>query len=128
MIVNFSIAPEKVIIYTTWNANLGNTSFPLISMDRCSYIVSSSIESGINFDISGNRHHVQIGKYSSIGHNLKLNIDLHHDYLRISTGEIPELKHLTGYITNRNPRNLDCAETAHVLGVPIYSGFSKPNF
>ena len=94
MIINFSIEPEKVLDYTTWNANLGNTTFPLIFMDRCSYIVSSSIESGINFDIPGNRHHIQIGKYASIGHNLKLNIDLNHDYLRVATGEIPELKHL----------------------------------
>lgn len=94
MIINFSIEPEKILGYTTWNTTLGNTAFPLISMDRCSYIVSSSIESGINFDIPGNRHHIQIGKYSSIGHKLKLNIDLNHDYLRVTTGEIPELKHL----------------------------------
>ena len=94
MIVNFSIEAEKVLGYTTWNANFGNTSFPLISMDRCSYIVSSSIESGINFDIPGNRHHIQVGKYSSIAHKLKFNIDLNHDYLRVTTGVIPELKHL----------------------------------
>lgn len=95
MIVNFSIGPEKVRKYTSWTVNLSDTNYPLISIDRYSYIVSSSIESGINFDVAGNRHNVQIGKYSSIAHNFKLNIDLNHDYLNVATGAIPELKHLT---------------------------------
>jgi len=94
MIIDFSIAPEEVNNYTTWNFNISNISYPLISMDRCSYIVSSSIQSGINFDFPGNRHNIQVGKYSSIAHNLKLNIDLNHDYLRVFTGEIPELKQI----------------------------------
>lgn len=38
------------------------------------------------------------------------------------------LAHVTGYITNRNSNNLNCAEAAHILGVPVYSGFSKPIF
>lgn len=101
MIVKFGIEPEKVGSYTTWNFTLDDIKYPLISMDRCSYIVSSSIESGVNFDISGNRHNIQVGKYSSIAHNLKLNIDLNHDYLRVFTGEIPELKHINKWRLKR---------------------------
>jgi len=92
MITNFSINPTVINSYTTWHIKFPETEFPLISMDRYSYIVSSSIESGINFDIPGNRHNIQIGKYTSIGHNTKFNIDLNHDYLSVAMGEIPELK------------------------------------
>lgn len=94
MIVKFSVDPEKINSYSTYTLNLSETSYPLISLDRCSYIVSSSIESGVNFDIAGNRHNIQVGKYSSIAHNFKFNIDLNHDYLNVAMGVIPELKHI----------------------------------
>lgn len=101
MIIKFSIEPEKVQNYSTWNVSLNNVTYPLISVDRYSYIVSSSIESGINFDISGNRHNIQVGKYCSLAHNLKLNIDLNHDYARVFMGHIPELKHINKWRLKR---------------------------
>lgn len=94
MNLDFSVEPRTVNNYTTWNISFPDTEYPLISMDRCSYIVSSSIETGLNYDLAGNRHNIQIGKYSSIAHNLKFNIDLNHDYLNVFTGSIPELLHI----------------------------------
>lgn len=101
MILSFSVEPEKVTNYSTWNVSFPNTEYPLISLDRCSYIVSSSIESGINFDIPGNRHNIQIGKCCAIAHNLKFNIVLGHDYLRVFTGDVPELKHINKWRLKR---------------------------
>ena len=92
MNVEFSVEPEQIHRYSTYNLDI--TDYPLISIDRCSYVVSSTIESGLDLDVKGNRHNIQIGKYTSISYRFKFKIDLNHEYLNVAMGEIPELKKL----------------------------------
>lgn len=85
MITNFSIEPKKILEQTFVYIDLENNEFPLMCIDRDSYIVSSSIESGINLS-KGGVHNLQIGKFCSLAHNIIFEIDLNHDYSNITTG------------------------------------------
>ncbi|MGL4991474.1 MAG: CatB-related O-acetyltransferase [Sarcina sp.] len=85
MILNFSVNPKEIINSTTKYIDLYNFKFPLLCIDKDSYIVSSTIESGV--DLSDDRvHNIHIGKFCSIAHNVAFIVDLNHDYNNLSSG------------------------------------------
>lgn len=94
MIINFSANPYIIKNISTVNINLSNseTNFPLMIIDRDSYIVSSEIQSGINFDNERIGHNLQIGKFCSFADKIKFMIGLNHDYKHITTSACAFLK------------------------------------
>ncbi|WP_094606117.1 2,3,4,5-tetrahydropyridine-2,6-dicarboxylate N-acetyltransferase [Sporomusa silvacetica DSM 10669] len=87
MIVNFNINPQKIKETSIVTVNYDNVQqFPLMVIGLDSYIVSSEIQSGINFDKEHLAHNLQIGKYCSLADKIKFMIGLNHDYKSITTG------------------------------------------
>jgi virginiamycin A acetyltransferase len=59
--------------------------FPVFTISRGSYIVGMEIQSGINFDVPGGRHSIQIGQFCSIAENITLIVELNHDFQTVTT-------------------------------------------
>ena len=100
MELKLAVPAGQVNSYSTCNANQkeGNCGsiygYPLVSLDKGTYAVDVTIESGIDDHKEENCHNVQFGKYTSIAHEFKLNIDLNHDYLNVAMGVFKELEDL----------------------------------
>lgn len=75
----------------TMDTNTGK-NFPVLVIDKDSYIVGAKIESGINFDWEGGVHNIQVGKYSSIAEDVWFIVDVNHDYLSVFQGCISVIK------------------------------------
>lgn len=90
MIQSLSINPGTVNDYTVISLTCpySTVPFPLLQIDRDSYVVGLEIQSGINFDYERGGHCVQIGKYCSIAEKETLLIDLNHDYKSVFQGEV----------------------------------------
>lgn len=89
MIHAISINPYQIHEYTEFtisNQNLTLNRFPLFSIDMDSYISNAEIQSGINFDIEGNRHCLMIGKMCALADSITFLIDVNHDYSSINQG------------------------------------------
>jgi len=93
MIQTLSIQPRQVRGYTeiTFNEPKEMAGFPLLSIDRDSYIVGVEIQSGLNFDFAAGRHCIAIGKTCSLAEKITFMIDLNHDYRSVSQGDAPFL-------------------------------------
>ncbi len=91
MIINFSVEPRQIQKTTIAYMDIEKEKFPLVCMGKDSYIVSSTIESGINLSKDG-VHNLQIGKFCSIAHNVSFVIDLNHDYHNIMMGDSDLIK------------------------------------
>ena len=89
MIQTVSIQPHQIKSYTcvTFNTEGALKGFPLLSVDRDSYLTGVTIQSGINFDPTGGRHCVAIGKCCSLAESITFMIDLNHDYKSVCQGE-----------------------------------------
>lgn len=86
MIINFGVQSYTIKQLQTYYGNIGQKDdFPLITLDRDSYIVSSTIESGVNIK-EGFVHNIQIGQFTSIAHNIAFVIDLNHNYFNVTSG------------------------------------------
>lgn len=72
--------------FTITNHDLSLDKFPLLSIDTDSHISRAEIQSGIDFDIKGNRHCLIIGKMCFLADSIEFLIDLNHDYETISQG------------------------------------------
>lgn len=68
--------------------------FPILTIDRDSYIVQATVETGLNFREEDGVYNLQIGKHSSLAENILFMIDMNHDYQSVSQGCIKELKEL----------------------------------
>lgn len=95
MIQSISVnPPEGIKTYTqvTVSAN-GNTidGFPLLSIDRDSYIVQAEIHSGINMKLEAGCHCIAIGKGTSVADGVLLIIDLDHDFNSVVQGDLKSL-------------------------------------
>ncbi len=85
MIFNFQIAPKTVKEISTVNIDFDETKkFPALNIGVDSYVVSSEIQTGINFD-TNYIHNIQIGNYCSIATYLTMVINLTHDYKSVTT-------------------------------------------
>lgn len=96
MIQSVSIDPHQIKSYSciTLNRQGPLNGFPILSIDRDSYIVGAQIQSGINFDIPGGRHCLVIGKCCSLAESITIMIDLNHDYLSVCQGELSCLQEI----------------------------------
>lgn len=94
MIQNISIQPYQVSQYTTVTMASPDSmeGFPLLCIDKDSYCVGLQIQSGINFDMQGGRHHIAIGKACSIAESVTFMIDLNHNYGSVVQGNAAFLK------------------------------------
>lgn len=59
-------------------------NFPLLSIDKESYIVGLTLESGINFDLQKGVHNIQVGKRSMIAHEVVFVVNINHNYHGVS--------------------------------------------
>jgi virginiamycin A acetyltransferase len=85
VIFNFNVLPDTVKKPLTLSISFDEVkNFPALNIDRDSYVVSSEIQTSVNF---GNDyvHSVQIGRYCSIATNFTMLIDVTHDYKSVTT-------------------------------------------
>ena len=94
MIQSVSVQPYQVQNYGEILINLSESvqSFPLLSIDRDSYIVKAEIQSGLNFDVKAGRHCIAIGKVCSLAEAITFVVDLNHDYGAVFQGAVAGLK------------------------------------
>lgn len=90
MIQKVSIAPHQVRDYAciTINAQDVFNGFPFLSVDRDSYLCGVEVQSGIDFDPTGGRHCIAIGKGCSLADSITFMIDLNHDYASVCQGKV----------------------------------------
>lgn len=94
MIQPFNCNPHTIREFTSFNVCFSRDQepFPLISLDRDSYVVSAEIQSGINFHLSDNAHCIHIGKYAALADKITFLVDLNHDYRSLVLGSVSFLK------------------------------------
>ncbi len=94
MIQNISIQPYQTVQYTRFTMASPDSmkGFPLLCIDKDSYCVNLQIQSGINFDVQGGRHHIAVGKACSIAEAVTFMIDLNHNYGSVVQGNAAFLK------------------------------------
>lgn len=96
MVINLEVPVGAVDKYTVYSAAEGVLKgFPLLSVDRGSYLVGGQLQSGLNLGRGGQVHSLQIGKYSALADGITFLIDLDHDYRSISMGLVPEWQEAT---------------------------------
>lgn len=90
MIQKLTISPHQISDHTciTINSQGSLSGFPFLSIDRDSYLVGVEVQSGINFDVSGGRHCIAVGKGCSLAESIIFMIDLNHDYASVCQGEL----------------------------------------
>lgn len=95
MIQSISVnPPEGIKAYTQVTVSAsGNpmNGFPLLSIDRDSYIVQAEIHSGINMRLEAGCHCIAIGKGTSVADGVLLIIDLDHDFNSVVQGDLKSL-------------------------------------
>jgi virginiamycin A acetyltransferase len=97
MIINFSALPNQITDIRIVSAVIDKDRppFPIAIIDQDSYIVSSEIQSGINFDAERIAHNFHIGKYCSFADKIKFLLSLNHDYKHVTTGVCSFLNGIT---------------------------------
>lgn len=79
--------PERAYTKLTISGKAGPLAgFPLLSIDRDSYVVQAEVQSGINFRLKAGCHCIAIGRGCSLADGITLMIDLNHDYRSVSQG------------------------------------------
>lgn len=104
IINNIHFEPYEVKTPETVSVKLqGNLNFPLMTIDRDSYISQASIQSGINFNVDAGIHSIQIGKYCSLADGITFMINLNHDYKMVTTAAASFLNgtHMTSNIPQK---------------------------
>lgn len=105
MILDIDVKPETVKETTTYNVDTGNGKFPMLTIDKDSYIAGAKIESGINFHWDSGAYNLQIGKYCSLAEDILFMIDTNHNYDGLFMGVVTELKnHKRTYKSTMRPR------------------------
>jgi virginiamycin A acetyltransferase len=95
---------EGIKRYTNVTISAGGNpldGFPLLSIDRDSYIVQAEIHSGINMSPEVGCHCIAIGKGTSVADGVLLIIDLDHDFNSVVQGDLKSLGGLMGGRTRR---------------------------
>jgi len=97
MIQNISVQPRQVKNYLEFKLHVGDAveDFPFLGIDMDSYIVGLSVQSGLNFDVAGGVHCIQIGKGCSLAEGITFMIDLNHDYMSLTQGDLSILDSLS---------------------------------
>lgn len=105
MIQSISVnPPDGIKTYTQLTLSAERNAlhgFPLLSIDRDSYIVQAEIHSGINMRPEAGCHCIAIGKGTSVADGVMLIVDLDHDFNAVVQGD---LKSLGGGLTAKKTR------------------------
>lgn len=75
-----------------------NKDFPLLYIDRDSYIEDAKVDSVVD---ENRIYNIQVGRYTSVAHNVSLVIDLNHDYKRGALGRISGIEYERPTLTKR---------------------------
>lgn len=93
MIFDIHIEPYEIKAVTEYKVDFQEKgNFPVLLVDRGSYIAGAKIETSLNFHVEDGCYNLQIGKYCSLAEDILFMIDLMHDYKYISTGTIEEFR------------------------------------
>lgn len=99
MIFNLKFEPYQIRESTQLFYNMeGDKKFPILTIDKDSYIVQASVETGLNFRKDG-VYNLQIGKYSSLAEGILFMIDINHDYRSVFQGCIREFRNFNSDAT-----------------------------
>lgn len=79
------IIKDQHTIYTGEDSTL---KFPLLTIDRDSYIVSGTIVSGLDFNWQTGLHSIQIGRHSAISQQILFMVNPNHNYNAVFQGQI----------------------------------------
>lgn len=102
MILNIEVPVNTIKGHTAYTVDTGEgKKFPVLSIDKDSYIVGAQIESGINFHWDVGGYSLQIGKYCAMAENIMFMIDVNHNYNALCMGNVPELQGERGRVEQR---------------------------
>ena len=86
------VEPAKIGRYTCiQRSETDKRSFRLLSIGPYSYIMDLDIKSPVTCGLNGDVHCIHVGKYTSIGGDGKIILDMNHDYRSLYQGIIPEI-------------------------------------
>jgi virginiamycin A acetyltransferase len=133
MYIDISVQPYEITKIKTYYAEIkpNDNPFPIMTIDKDSYIVQARIETSIDFNVLDGVHNFQIGKYSSLAEDILFLIDENKDYKKLSMGAISAMqgKEINGKINNKRKGQIiiqnDCwiGNGATILsGVTIHDG------
>lgn len=89
--MNFKIQiPPNTVLERTEYC-IESTNFPILSVDKGTYICDAQVISSIDSDYENLCHSLQIGKYCSLAEDVTFLVDLDHDYLGVFQGYIPAI-------------------------------------
>ncbi len=66
--------------------------FPILDIDKDSYIVAAKVESGINWYWEAGIYNLQVGKFSSVAEDVLFMIDCNHDYRSVFQGCVSAIR------------------------------------
>ncbi len=94
MLLDINVPAWSVTQSTTYTArtNVPGGGFPILTIDKGSYIVGAKIESGIDGHWEGGIYNLQVGKYSSLAEDILFMISINHDYLSVYQGDVPAIR------------------------------------
>ena len=89
IINNIHVEPHTIKQFTRMTVNGPNHDFPILCLDVDSYLVSATVQTGLNFDFAAGVHSIQIGRYCSMADELCFLVNLNHDYLAVTPSAAP---------------------------------------
>lgn len=96
MYINLKVNPYEIKKPTDYTVNVNNKEVKILTIDKDSYIVNSTVETSLNMDTNIDEncgvYNLQIGKNTSLAEEILFMINMNHDYLSVSQGCISELK------------------------------------
>ena len=106
MILDINVQPNTIKKTTIYNVDTGSVEkFPVLVIDKDSYIAGAKIESGINYHWEIGSYSLQMGKYCACAEDILFMIDINHGYNGVFMGEVSELKgEVPTYMSTMRPR------------------------
>ena len=115
-IPEYSIKKSKVFCSDLFE---DNKDFPLLYIDRDSYIEDAKVDSVVDENYIYN---IQVGRYTSMAHNISIVIDLNHDYKRGALGRISGVEYERPLLTKRKGEVIICNDCWIGRGVTLLAG------
>ncbi|MEY8356419.1 CatB-related O-acetyltransferase [Lachnospiraceae bacterium 54-53] len=89
-----SFAPHMIKGISTARTSISQEGelFPLVTLDKDTYIVELEIQSNIDFNVSAGAHCIHLGKFCALAEKITFLVDLNHDYRSVYQGSISFLE------------------------------------
>jgi len=88
MLLHTNINMNNIDFYTTAYTRVEGEQFPILSIDRGSYILDALVEANVDLQ-DDSIYNLQVGKYNSISRGIVFLINRNHDYKSVFQGRIP---------------------------------------